>query len=127
MPRGGVTGGGASSDSRHTCSGADVWPGQCHRNGTSLLPELRGNAKVQAYHLDAMDEGPRSLLALALIAWGSLAVLVTVVLRMTLRDDAGFGAVGKARHRRRAMPPRVGVTPVAIPPRHVARPVLHRP
>jgi hypothetical protein len=73
-----------------------------------------------------MAEGAHSLIALALIAWGTPALLLAIFLRMVLRPDAGFGGAGKARHARRAMPPRIGVTPVAIPPRHVSRTVFHR-
>jgi hypothetical protein len=86
-----------STGSRHTCCGEDGRQGQCHWNGTSLPPGLRGNATVQACNQIAMAEGTHSLITLALIAWGSLALLVALFLRMTLRQDAGFGAVGKAR------------------------------
>jgi hypothetical protein len=74
-----------------------------------------------------MDEGSRTVLALVVLSWGSLAVLVAVFLRLALRSDGGFGGVGQFLRRRRAMPPRIGVTPVALPPRHVVRSHPSRP
>jgi len=59
------------------------------------------------------------LTVLAVLFWGTLAVLVAVFLRMALRSDAGFGAVGRGT-RDRNLPPRVGIPPVAMPPRHVS-------
>lgn len=73
-----------------------------------------------------MESGSVSLMVLVVLTWGSLAALVGVFLSLALRPDAGYGAAGKFFGRGRAMPPRTGVTPVAIPPRHVSRSFAHR-
>jgi hypothetical protein len=39
---------------------------------------------------------------LGVLVWGALTAVVVLVLRMTLRDDAGYGAAGL--HARRAHP-----------------------
>lgn len=67
-------------------------------------------------------ESAHELAVLAVLCWGTLTVLVAVFLGMSLRPDAGFGAAGRGRPSRK-VPPRSGIPPVAIPPRHVsARP-----
>jgi len=67
-----------------------------------------------------MFHGLRVLIALAVLSWVSLGALVAVFLKIALRPDAGFGAVGQGALRRK-LPPRAGMPPVAIPPRHVSR------
>jgi hypothetical protein len=60
----------------------------------------------------------RTIVLLAVLVWGTLAAVVVVLVRMARRPDAGFGGV--AHRLDRPLPPRAGITPVAIPPRHVS-------
>jgi len=62
----------------------------------------------------------RALTILAVLCWASLAGLTTLFLRMAMRSDAGFGGAGRGRER--GKPTRAGITPVAVPPRHVTSP-----
>jgi hypothetical protein len=66
-----------------------------------------------------MVEESHAMVALVVIAWGTLAVLVAVFLRMALRPDAGFGAAGKGRDRRHDVRPR---SPPAGAPRRLGSP-----
>ena len=61
-----------------------------------------------------------ALIVLAVLFWASLAGLAILFVRMAMRSDAGYGAVGRGRDRRRLT--RAGISPVAVPPRHVTSP-----
>lgn len=58
---------------------------------------------------------------LAVVFWATLGTLIAVFLKIALRSDAGFGAVGRGRLGRRELRRGAGVPPVAIPPRHIYR------
>ena len=57
-----------------------------------------------------MFHGLRVLIALAVLSWVSLGALVAVFLKIALRPDAGFGAVGQGALRRK-LPPRLACRP----------------
>jgi hypothetical protein len=67
-----------------------------------------------------MVETSGTLAGLAVLFWATFLATVVALLRIALRPDAGYGAVGRGKFWRSRIPPRTGVTPVAIPPRHVS-------
>jgi len=58
-----------------------------------------------------------NVIGLALLCWGTLAVLVGVFVRVAMRPDAGFGAAGKRRGRHRDSGPAGSSITAATPHR----------
>ena len=68
-----------------------------------------------------METSSASLILLTILSWVALAGMVGIFSRIAALPSAGFGAALRLFGKRRQMPPRTGVSPVAIPPRHVSR------